>query len=137
MEVIHEEVRPLSGLIFKKIYDPGGLISEPGQIVYMIYLNREINRDDIAGLQRFLRLFYFTYKIVLVEVKGCSRVGFAVYISEKDKDEMAETFKWIADTHKDWEVCEYPKKDLKVVGERIANNRFHAGKIMLQGERLD
>lgn len=133
MGVLHEDVRNVSGIYFQLTDNIKDFIDVPEKITYLIYLKDTPKTGDLEPLLRLIRFFTFPYRIVLIEDGTLVKIGLIIYGFYEEKEEIDSTMNWIAETHPKWVVEENVST---IIGYRIANNLFHAKKLILQGEIL-
>ena len=134
MDTLHEDVRSVSGIYFHMVDIP----DEMRDIAYILSPRDRTIKENFAALHKFIRMFAIPYRVVLLEKYEIEFVGFIIYCSEEEKEELDSTMDWTAKSHSEWEV--FSGQDTgnlpKVIGYRIANNLFHAKRLALQGEVL-
>lgn len=132
-----ENIRIMAGFKFDESGCPYNLDYYSGQIIYIISIKEGAEKAEPARLHKFARISGYTFKIVLVDRGDGPGIGFAFFGEVDELDEMAGTMKWIVSLHNDWVLLDCREEMPRIVGVRIANNPFHAEKILLNGERLD
>jgi len=137
MKAIHEGIRTVSGIHFLKVDDRYDIRTRADQMIYFIYISRQRSREDILVLLKFIRMFDCSYRICLLDINGRNKVGICIYCDEDEQSDMASIMEWFVKTHKGLKTIEYTGKNMRVIGIRIANNMFHANKLVVQGEVLD
>lgn len=139
MEIEYDDVKLVSGAYFQALEEPIKISNETEKIAYMICLRNELEKRDVPAMHKFIRMFAYPYRMVLIDDGNRESVGFVVFGDEEDKEELVSTMNWIARLHPMWRVynCQHDEDVPKIIGHRIANNMFHAKKLSLQGEMLD
>lgn len=134
MDTLHEDVRSVSGIYFHMVDIP----DEMRDIAYILSPRDRAIKENFAALHKFIRMFAIPYRMVLLEKYEMEFVGFIIYCSEEEKEELDSTMDWTAKSHSEWEVFSGQDTENlpKVIGYRIANNLFHAKRLALQGEVL-
>ena len=139
MEIEYDDVKLVLGAYFQTLDEPIEVLSKTEKIAYMICLRNEPEKGDVPAMHKFIRMFAYPYRMVLIDDGNRESVGFVVFGDEEDKEELVSTMNWIARLHPMWRVynCLQDEDVPKIIGYRIANNLFHAKKLSLQGEMLD
>lgn len=139
MEIENDDVKLVSGAYFHVLDEPIKILNETEKIAYMICLRSEPEKGDIPTMHKFIRMFAYPYRMVLIDDEKRESVGFVLFEEPDGKEEIASTMEWIARIHPMWRVCNCQQEEdvPRVIGYRIANNLFHAKKLLLQGEILD
>lgn len=137
MEVSHENVKSVSGLFFQ-VVDITGLMHEPKKSSFIIYLRNGQEKDNLSRLHKFIKMFALPFRMVLLNESDREFIGFILFWDEDDMEELSSTMEWIAVSHPEWVVvdCQNAEGIPKIIGYRIANNLFHAKRLVLQGEVL-
>lgn len=137
MEVLHDDVRSVSGVYFR-ITDTTNLINESGKIIYLLYLKNGVE-NNFSILHKFIRMFAIPYRIVLIYVQNQECIGFVLLGDEEEQEELESLMEWVDVSHPEWIVinCRKNAEVPNIIGFRIANNMFHARKLALHGEVLD
>ena len=76
--------------------------------------------------------------MILLNESDREVIGFILFWDEDDMEELSSTMEWIVVSHPEWVVvdCQNTECTQKIIGYRIANNLFHAKRLVLQGEVL-
>ena len=134
---IKNDIKKVSGIYFKLSEVPI-LLDNQENIFYVIY-PKKAEFSNLSALGRFIRMFAISYRMVLIENDGDEFIGFVLIGNPNEREELDSTMSWVALSHPEWMVCnlqdksEYPS----IIGYRIANNLFHAKKLLLLGEVLE
>lgn len=139
MEIEYDDVKLVSGAYFQTLVEPIEVLNKTEKIAYMICLCNEPKKGDIPSIHRFIRMFAYPYRMVLIDDGNRESIGFILFGDQDDKEEIVSTMEWISKLHPIWRVynCQHDEDVPSVIGYRIANNMFHAKKLSLQGEMLD
>ena len=137
MEVLHDDVRSVSGVYFR-ITDTTNLINESGKIIYLLYLKQGVE-NNFSILHKFIRMFAIPYRMVLIDAQNQERIGFVLLGDEEEQEELESLMDWVDTSHPEWIVinCQKSAEVRNIIGLRMANNLFHAKKLALHGEVLD
>lgn len=139
MEIEYDDVKLVSGAYFQTLDESIEALNKTGKIAYMICLRNEPEKGDIPSIHKFIRMFAYPYRMVLIDDGNRESIGFILFGDLDDKEEIVSTMEWISKLHPMWRVynCQHDEDVPKIIGHRIANNMFHAKKLSLQGEMLD
>ena len=139
MEIEYDDVKMVSGAYFQTLDEPIEALNKTEKIAYMICLRNEPEKGDIPSIHKFIRMFAYPYRMVLIDDGNRESIGFILFGDQDDKEEIVSTMEWISKLHPMWRVynCRQDEDVPRVIGHRIANNMFHAKKLSLQGEMLD
>jgi len=138
MEVLHDEVKSVFGYFFITC-DNTIIANDHGNIHFMVYPKDGSNKEDNKKLQKLIRLLALSYRMVLIDDGYKENVGFLLYGEIDESEDLEATMDWIALSHPKWVVvdCQKETNTPTIIGYRIANNLFHAKKLMLHGELLE
>ncbi len=135
MDTLHENVRSVSGVFFQ-ISGVTAYCQEPKKITYMLYLKKG---KSYAALYKFIRMLAIPFRMVLIDECDMEQIGFVLMDDGEEKEELESIMEWIVRVHPEWIVinCQEATSIPTIIGYRIANNLFHAKKLVLQGEILE
>lgn len=137
MEVLHDDVRSVSGIHFR-IMNTTDFVDISGKVSYLLYLKHD-SGQNIYTLRKFIRMFAIPFRMVLIHKGNMDCIGFILFMDKSEQQELDSMMEWTAISHPEWIVTNFSKNvDVPdIIGLHIANNLFHARKLVLQGELLD
>ena len=130
-------IRVVSGLFFRLADYSYGVKEKQNRIAFILYIEKKSDSKDRTKLQRWVHLSGYAFRIILFEIAGKEYIGYELLGNADEKEEMESLLGWIIKTHENWNMLNCQKETFTILGIRMANNRFHAKKLMLQGEHLD
>lgn len=137
MEVNNNETKIVSGVVFRLV-DVGDADWKDSK-EYILHLKNDFSKTEFVSLHKFVRMFAWPYRIVLVREKEKDCIAFLIYPADEEEQEMNTLMRWIEEVHPEWSVA--PMKSMvektSVVGVHIPNSRFHERRLLLQGEVFD
>lgn len=139
MEALREDIRSVSGVYFCVNGETNNLMNKSEKISYMVYLRNKPTTDELGAMRKFIRMFAIPYRVVLIDDNNKEGIGFLLFGDCEEKEQLDSIMEWIALKHPEWDVvnCLDGAYVPKIIGYRIANNPFHAKRLILQGEILE
>lgn len=138
MEEMKKNVILKYGAYFHMLDSPEFPSIEPGKISYMIYLSDDADNSDLNDLRKFVHIYSISYRMVLIDdqkYKTC----YLLEGEQSEKEELDSVMKWLIKIHPRWKIidCQEDTGIPYIVGYRVANNKFQAKRLELQGEIVE
>lgn len=132
MDTEKSEIRKKLGAYFI-ITGKADFLDKQDEVYYVIF-PKVTGTGGLPALKKFIRMFAFSYRMVLIAEDDREYIGFVLIGRSDDKEELDSTINWIAKSHPEWIVSNLQEKGNgpNIIGCRIANNPFHARKLRLQ-----